>query len=45
MMRRGMSPKGASPARRRSERAKAGPIELINSSQGEVHSTSSFGSS
>jgi hypothetical protein len=43
MMRSGINPKGASPARRRSERARAGPIDPTNSRQGDDHSTSSLG--
>ena len=43
MMRKGMRPNGASPARRASERAKAGPIELTKSCQREDQSTSNLG--
>ena len=42
-MRNGTRPKGASPARRRSERARAGPIEPRNSLHGEDHSTTNLG--
>jgi hypothetical protein len=46
MMRKGTNPKGASPARRRSERAKAGLMEPTNSRQGDDdHSTSNLGAS
>ena len=45
MMRKGMSPNGASPARRRSERARAGRIEPTNSRQRGDHSTSNLGAS
>src|SRR5215469_2753075 len=45
MMRRGIKPNGASPARRASERLSAGPIELRNSLQREDQSTVSLGES
>src|ERR1051326_3868640 len=45
MIRKGIRPKGASPARRESERESAGLMELRNSSQREDHSTSSLGAS
>jgi hypothetical protein len=44
-MRRGTNPKGASPARRDSERLSAGPSEDRNSRQREDHSTISVGAS
>ena len=43
MMRRGINPKGASPARRRSERRSAGRIEVTNSCQGDDQATNSLG--
>ena len=45
MMRNGINPKGASPASRRSERTNAGRMDVMNSCQGEDHSTSNWGAS
>src|ERR1041384_3810225 len=45
MIRKGISPKGASPARRDSDRESAGLMEPRNSSQREDQSTSSLGAS
>src|SRR6266567_3252697 len=41
----GTNPKGASPAKRRSERLNAGRTDVTNSLHGEDHSTSSLGAS
>ncbi len=45
MMRKGIRPNGASPARRASERPIAGPMAVTNSSQREVHAIVNRGGS